>query len=60
MTKLTDDSRMPYGQYKGDKMINVPASYLIWLYDNNKCSGNVREYIKDNYDVLYAEINRTV
>ena len=60
MTKLTDDSRMPYGKYKEDKMINVPASYLIWLYDNNKCSGDVREYIKDNYDVLYAEINRTV
>lgn len=59
MANLTDDSIMPYGQYKGDKMINVPANYLIWLYDNNKCSGNVKEYIKDNYDVLREEINRT-
>lgn len=49
---------MPWGKYQGDKMINVPASYLIWLYDNNKCSGDVKVYIKDNYDVLNEEVRR--
>lgn len=30
---LTDNSPMPFGKYKGTKLENVPASYLIWLYD---------------------------
>ena len=49
---------MPWGKYKGDKMINVPASYLIWCYENNKCSRDVKEYIEDNIDVLKEEIKR--
>jgi len=58
MAELTDESLMPWGKYKGDKMINVPASYLVWLYENNKCDRLVKEYIKDNYDVLMNEINK--
>lgn len=58
MANLADESLMPWGKYQGDKMINVPASYLIWLYDNNKCSGDVKAYIKDNYDVLNEEVRR--
>ena len=59
MNKLTDGSLMPFGKYKGDKMVNVPASYLLWLYENNKCSGVVREYIIENLDALRKELNRT-
>lgn len=58
MANLTDESLMPWGKYQGDEMINVPASYLIWLYDNNKCSGDVKAYIEDNYDVLNEEVQR--
>jgi uncharacterized protein (DUF3820 family) len=46
---------MPWGKYKGVKMANVPASYLIWLYENSKCDKQVKEYIKDNEDVLKAQ-----
>jgi uncharacterized protein (DUF3820 family) len=53
---LTDYDRMPFGKYKNEKMANVPAEYLIWLYDNDKCSGDVREYIIENMDVLKQEI----
>lgn len=53
---LNDDSLMPFGKYKGTKMGNVPAEYLMWLYDNNKCDKAVREYIEDNLDVLQYEI----
>lgn len=52
----TDDTQMPFGKYKGEKMANVPASYLVWLYDNNKCFGELKEYIEDNIDVLNKEI----
>jgi uncharacterized protein (DUF3820 family) len=55
---LNDNSPMPFGKYKGQKMENVPASYLLWLYDENKCNREVRDYIKDNLDVLEDEIKR--
>jgi uncharacterized protein (DUF3820 family) len=54
--KLTDESPMPFGKYKDDKMANVPASYLMWLYDNNKCNAEVKASIEDNLDVLREEI----
>lgn len=54
--KLNDESLMPFGKYKGEKMANVPASYLMWIYDNNKCNAEVKEYINDNMDVLKQEI----
>ncbi len=53
---MTDESKMPWGKYKGEPMGIIPADYLIWLYDNNKCSGEVKAYIKDNLDVLNEEI----
>lgn len=55
MTALTDHSVMPFGKYKGKAMVQVPADYLIWLYDYNKCSGAVKQYIADNLQVLKGE-----
>jgi uncharacterized protein (DUF3820 family) len=49
---MNDNSIMPWGKYQGEKMVNVPASYLIWLHENNKCSGEVKTYIIENLDVL--------
>ncbi len=30
---MTDESKMPWGKYKGEPMGIIPADYLIWLYD---------------------------
>lgn len=46
--KLTDESIMPFGKYKGDRLIYVPDAYLIWLYEENKCSGALKKYIEEN------------
>lgn len=43
---LTDESKMPYGVHKDKNMADVPASYLLWLYENNKCSGDVNNTLK--------------
>lgn len=48
MRKLTDNSIMPYGKYKGRIMIGVPADYLLWLYDNERCSESVARYIEEH------------
>jgi len=55
---LYDENPMPFGKYKGEKMANVPATYLMWLYDENKCNKEVRDYIEDNLEVLKTEIKR--
>lgn len=55
---MTDESIMPFGIHKGKRLIDVPAQYLIWLYDNNKCSGPLKDYIEDNMDALKKEVKR--
>lgn len=57
MAQLTDKSPMPYGKHKGVLMANVPADYLIWLYNNKKCTYPVEQYVKANLDVLRSEID---
>ena len=61
---LTDESIMPFGKYKGKEMANVPASYLLWIYDEwtlpNPRFGfvhqEVKAYIEENLDVLRKEV----
>lgn len=48
---------MPYGKYKGKQMADVPADYLIWLFENGKCSATVRLYVEQNMDCLKEELN---
>jgi hypothetical protein len=53
---VKDDELMPVGMHKGKKMANVPADYLIWLFENGKCFGKVLNYIRTNEDNLRKEI----
>jgi hypothetical protein len=62
MSQLTDDDLMPFGMYKGKAMINVPASYLHYLYTHdlkNHSPGSNQEkvwnYIVANIEVLKTE-----
>ena len=54
--KLTDESIITFGIHKGKALEDVPASYLLFLYDNNRCGKDLREYIEENIDVLKHEI----
>jgi len=53
---MKDESIMPIGKYKGEKMANVPSGYLLWLYENGNIYGDLKKYIADNLDVLKSEI----
>lgn len=58
---LTDDSLMPYGKHKGKPMQDVPADYLLWLYDNALRSESataeaLRTYIDENRAALEMEV----
>jgi len=59
MVHLTDQSLMPFGKFKGDKLANVPAWYLLWIYDNMMLQDNLKKYIKDNRQVLEQEKKRS-
>lgn len=58
-----DNTQMPYGKYKGKTLSNVPADYLIWLYDTSE-QGNrmydrkLAKYIQDNLQGLKLEIEQ--
>ena len=52
---MGDEDLIPFGKYKGMQMINVPASYLLWLYETID-AGSVKEYIENNLDVLKQEV----
>ena len=55
---LTDTCSMPFGEHADKDMEDVPASYLIWYYDQNFPNQNKRvmEYVKENMDALRKEL----
>ena len=54
---MDDNSLMPFGEHEGKKLANVPAHYLIWLFDNDR-AGRVKRYIENNLDALREEVKR--
>lgn len=58
MTTLTDNSIMPFGIHKGTKLIDVPASYLLFLTTQSKwdTSSPLGRYIQDNMETLKMQI----
>ncbi len=57
-TRYNDNTLMPFGKHKGKALTNVPASYLIYLYEDGLNDGPLKEYIKFNIDVLYKQQKR--
>lgn len=53
-----DSTLMTFGKFKGKKMIDVPAVYLLWLYDNGCDHPGVMQYIQDNLDVLNKQAGK--
>lgn len=54
-TEINDNTEMPFGKYQGKAMINVPAKYLLWLYNQGCSHQGVRQYIINNLEVLKKE-----
>lgn len=47
---MNDNSLMPFGQYRDEKLKDVPASYLLYLYDQES------EWVEENHPELYDYI----
>jgi uncharacterized protein (DUF3820 family) len=46
---------MPFGQYTGEPMEKVPASYLLWLREDGCHHKQVAAYIESNLAALMKE-----
>lgn len=53
-----DEPIMSFGIYKGQRISDVPPDYLIWLFENDKCFGEILKYIYRNERSLREEIVR--
>jgi hypothetical protein len=58
LPRLDDKSLMPFGAFKGHKLANVPAWYLLKIRDEMTLFDNLKKYIDDNKDALQAEKKR--
>jgi uncharacterized protein (DUF3820 family) len=54
MVTYTDFSQMPFGIHQGKKLINVPAAYLLYLWElpTFDKSGALGRYIQSNLEAL--------
>lgn len=56
LLKVTDKWLMPFGKYKGHAVAYVPASYLLWWYDQDPENyPELKDYIKENMKHLREE-----
>ena len=55
---MNDDSLMPFGKYKGNKMSEVPDHYLMWLWENTDLRDPLKSYIESNLTVIKTNIKR--
>ena len=54
---MTDNTRMTDGIYKGTRMKDVPAAYLLHL-PKDAVSASLKKYVVDNQAVLKLEARR--
>ena len=62
--KYTDDTPMPFGKHRGQKLEDMPAEYLLWLVNEIQEHGSEADdprraalcaYVDDNRECLEKE-----
>lgn len=55
--EYTDDTIMPFGKYKGLKLGEVPADYLLFIYKEfEDLHYNFKKYLRMNKHILEMEV----
>lgn len=60
---MNDESKMPFGQHKGVEMKDVPADYLLWLWNSGywaKTDTELHRYMKENMNALEMDAPDTI
>ncbi len=50
LAKLTH-MKMPFGRFKGIRLINLPETYVIWFYENELPDGELGELLAELYEI---------
>lgn len=56
MTQRPEDIVLNFGKHKGKRLETVPASYLLWLGEQNFCPPDVYAYYVKNKHNLQREV----
>lgn len=61
MTEWNDETPMPWGEHKGEKLEDVPAAYFLWLLEQPWISDwrDLHRYIKKNEDVIRQQVSES-
>ena len=54
---INDNTKMAFGKFKDYPLVSVPASYLLFLHDNER-AGRYSDYIKQNLDLLTKQAKK--
>lgn len=58
MVHLTKECLISFGMYKGTKLKDLPAGYLLFLYEKKKLFGSYKAYVEKNKASLEADKKR--
>lgn len=52
---MNDESILTFGQFKGEKLANTPAWWLLWCLEHLKGHEELKKYIRDHEEILIRE-----
>jgi uncharacterized protein (DUF3820 family) len=55
--ELDDDSLMPWGKHKGERMEDVPDKYLKWIYWKQTIDAPVKKYVEEYLQYFETDEN---
>jgi len=50
-----DTDKMPFGVHKGKLLIQIPDSYFVWLWENDR-AGRLKKYIEENVPEVQKKV----
>ena len=53
--KVTHNTVLTFGRFKGKKLGEVSPKYLLWLLEKDFLTGGMKRYLKENAEVLKRE-----
>ena len=53
--KVTHNTPLWFGRYKGKPLKSIPPKYLLWLIEKDFTTGQMRKYLKENAEILKRE-----
>lgn len=55
----TDETLMPYGKHKGEKLGEVPDRYFLFLYEESEIKDKkLLAYVEENMDAIKKNVGR--